>query len=366
MTSIARTALAVILGLAACAGAHGQQTRIVTAENFNEYGLVYSLPTTAVSVEITARHTIRTAGSFHQYAKKYIGTSDVVSENSEFWEITDVRMSTYGVVEQGADIYRIQLKAGSPVFISVWDNGMIASVNKEDFINREQKVSDRNTGVGIKGIRTDEYLSYVDEDFLAAQSLAKRAQMLAENLQELREVRLGLTRGTAETVPTDGRQLEVMLSSLNQQEEILMRAFTGAEQTETVTRTFTFVPRENGREVLTRLSDFAGFVDSDDLRGAPVYITTEITREGEIPVDDKGQTKSMPKDAVVYCLPGAAEITVSCGGRKLAAEEFEFAQYGVKFGLNPALFTSKKDPAYAIFNSATGAVSEIGKVPVSK
>lgn len=41
--------------------------------------------------------------------------------------------------------------------------------------------------------------------------------MLAESLMEIREAKVSLTRGTAETMPTDGRQLELMLESLRHQ-----------------------------------------------------------------------------------------------------------------------------------------------------
>ncbi len=73
-----------------------------------------------------------------------------------------------------------------------------------------------------------EYLQYVDEDFIASQSSVKQAQMLAENLMEIRDAKTSLTRGTAETMPTDGRQPELMLESLRHQEAAMTAAFTGA------------------------------------------------------------------------------------------------------------------------------------------
>ncbi len=38
------------------------------------------------------------------------------------------------------------------------------------------------------------------------------------------------------------------------------------------------------------------------------------------------------------------------------------AQYGVVFGLDPSLFTNKREPAYLHFNPLTGAVRELGTV----
>ena len=139
-----------------------------------------------------------------------------------------------------------------------------------------------------------------------------------------------------------------------------MAAFCGTTETETVTRTYTFTPEDNGKTVLFRMSDFAGFVGADDFSGDPVYLTVEITREGELPVDAKGEEKKLPKDAVMYNIPGAAKISLSYLGESLYSKELDFAQFGVRFGLNPGLFSAKKDRAYAVFDPVTGALLTIG------
>jgi hypothetical protein len=208
-----------------------------------------------------------------------------------------------------------------------------------------------------------EYLKYVNEDFLASQSSAKRAQMLSESLMEIRDSKVSLTRGTAETMPTDGRQLELMLNSLAHQEESIMAAFTGAEYTETYTRRYYYMPTEGGgRNVLFRMSSFAGFVAADDYAGDPVYINIDVTRRGKLPVDAKGEEKKWPKDGVAYNIPGAAKVKISYAGSTLYENETEFAQYGVQFGLNPSLFSDKKERSFATFNPATGALLKLGTV----
>ena len=101
------TILAILLGL----GASAQQTRLLTPDKYSDYGLVYALPNTAFEVEVTARHTVRQAGPFRQFAPKYVGTDNVITADAETWEITGVRLRTYGVANDSA-IYRMQLKAG--------------------------------------------------------------------------------------------------------------------------------------------------------------------------------------------------------------------------------------------------------------
>ena len=352
---LASALAAAAIAIPACA----QQTKMLTADKHNEYGLVYRLPVTALSIEVTARHTVEKAGPYWQYAKRFIGTDKVVTEDRESWEVLDVKVVPFGVPDPDNE-YLMQFKPGAVASICVADNGMLLAINKE--VDAPAVAVSETGGSGIAAMNPKQYLNFVDEDFLASQSSAKQAQMLAESIMEVREARLSLTRGTAETMPTDGRQLELMLRSLEEQENAMKAAFAGLSESETVKRVFEFTPDDAGKFVLFRMSDFAGFVEADDYSGEPVYVTVDITREEELPLDAKGKEKEVPKDAVMYNIPGAARITLSLAGRQLWADEVECAQYGVKFGLQPSLFSDKKSPSYAVFNPATGAIVTIAEL----
>lgn len=338
-----------------------QQTKMLTADKHNEYGLVYTLPTTALRFEVTARRTVSKAGPFYQYAKRFIGTDKVITEDSEQWEILSVKAETYGIPDTENE-YLMQVKPGALTSICVGEDGMLLAINKEVDAPKAA-ISERETKRKKESpLDTEAYLKYVNEDFLISQSSAKQAQMLAESIVEVRDARVSLTRGTAETMPTDGRQLELMLNSLEDQEKILTAAFKGLSSTETVTRVYTFTPDEEGKYILFRMSDFGGFVEADDYSGEPVYVTVEVTRQPEIPVDAKGKEKELPKDAVIYNIPGAAKITLSHKGRELWSEETDCSQYGIRFGLQPTLFSDKKARSYAIFDTATGALEKIAEI----
>ena len=304
----------VVMLIASFVSVSAQQTKILTAEKHNEYGLIYTLPITALDVEVTAVKETLKAGPYYQYAKKYMGTDKVVRNDAEIWTIKSVKVRPYGIPDPDSR-YLMQLKPGSATYIGVDAAGMLLSINKTPELPSEEEPAVE----GFEGekIGDNEYLQYVDEDFIASQSSAKQAQMLAENLMEIRDAKISLTRGTAETMPTDGKQLELMLNSLAHQEATLTAAFLGNITKETVIRNFTFVPDENGKKTLFRLSNFNGFVGADDYSGDPVYISVNITNRGALPVDSKGEEKKLPKDAVVYSVPGAAEITISFLGKTL-------------------------------------------------
>lgn len=338
----------------------GQATKVLTAEKSNEYGLVYSLPTTALEVEVTARHQVGKKGPYYLYAKKSIGTDKAVAEDFEKWEITEVKVRPYGVSDSETQ-YFMQLRPGAMTSITVDADGMLLAINKE--VGAQAVEIESAAPPKVNWPTGNEYLDFVDEDFVASKSSAKQAQLLAESLMEVRESKLALTRGTADAMPADGKQMELMLASLGEQEAALNAAFTGSVTTEFVTRRFSYTPSGDAKEILFRMSDFAGFVDSDDLSGDPVYIQIETLNEASLPVDAKGETKKLPKNAVIYNIPGSAQVSISSLGKILFQKEFQMAQMGMTFGLDPSLFTDKKEPSYAVFDPVTGALLEIGSVP---
>lgn len=338
-----------------------QNTKILTADKHNEYGLIYSLPVTTIQFEVKARHTVRKAGPFYQYAKKFLSTQNPVTNNTDEWEILSVTATPVGVADTDTT-YLMQFKAGALNFISVAEDGMLLAINKEV---EAPKGAEKQSGKPLKPkTKIDDYLQYVNEDFLASQSSAKQAQMLSESIMEVRDARISLTRGTAETMPTDGKQLELMLNSLNDQEAALVAAFNGTSDSEIVYRTYTYCPEpgdeEGGAQTLFRFSDFAGFVDADDYSGDPVNVSLSIDSYPTLPVDAKGEEKKLPKDAIMYNIPADTKVALSLKGNTLWSGNVPCAQFGMQFGLAPSLFNDKKNRSYAVFNPATGAVVEIG------
>lgn len=340
-----------------------QQTKILTAEKHNEYGLVYSLPITSLSITVTAEKETLIAGPYANYAKKYLGVQNPILTSGEKWTIKNVEVSRYGVIDS-ENRYLMQLKPGSTTFIAVDADGMLQSINIEP-ANSAVEPSQPVISEPEQRFSGLEYLEFANEDYHASQSTAKKAEILAEQLMEAREYYRDLTRGTAETTPTDGKQLELMLTNLRREDRALTAAFTGCSYKETITRTYTYLPEDDSSEILFRFSDFKGFCGPKDYAGAPVGISVSITAKGQLPVDALGKEKEIPKDAIRYRIPGEARIAISFGGEILFSKEMPFGQFGCEFGLSPSLFTDKKQPSYAIFDPVTGALLELATLKAS-
>ena len=89
-----------------------QQTKLLAADKHNDYGLVYTLPQTALKITVTSSKEGRKAGPYYQYAKKFVGTEDVVKEDAEVWTINSVNVVPFGKPDKKAR-YLMQLKPGS-------------------------------------------------------------------------------------------------------------------------------------------------------------------------------------------------------------------------------------------------------------
>lgn len=353
-------ALALTTAFVATQQMTAQETQRLTANKHNEYGLIYSLPITHLNIEVEAVCTIKKAGPYHRYAEKYLGVKNAIAADSRTWKITDVSVSTFGVPDKDNE-WLMKFKAGSSPFIILDEAGLPLTINTEAetaVVQRKRnKMADKSLLEGT------DYSSVYTEDMVASESLMKRAEATAAKIFELRESRNDLVSGNADQMPPDGQSLKLMLDELNRQEQVLTAMFVGTTQNETKVVRFDYTPTKSvTNEVAFRVSDVNGIVDKSDLSGDPVYINVKVTKQGELPVDEKGKEKEIPKGAVMYTLPGQATITLETEDATLVTEKFDFAQFGVQFGLDPKIFVDKKQPAYVVFHPETGAIKEIGTI----
>ena len=341
--------------------AQAQTTQKLSAAKHNDYGLVYSLPSTHLRIEIEAEQTVKKAGPYYNYAKKYLGTTDVVLQDSKSWTLKSIKVSSYGVPEKGNE-YLMQFKSGATPFMVVHEDGLPLSINTDDVEAPEYQKGEA-TPLTESLLDDNAYTSALSGELLASGSLAKRAENAASTIYKLRESRTNYALGEADQMPPDGEAMKLILNELNKQEEALKVLFLGTTQTATAVEVIDFTPTADTQdEVLLRISDFNGISSKDDLSGEPLYISVKILTKGEAPLDEKGAVKKLPKGAVMYNIPGKARISLKYEGEEVFSDIFDIAQFGVEYGLNPSLFTDKKAPSYIKFHPATGGIKEIGVV----
>ncbi|MBD5374804.1 MAG: DUF4831 family protein [Bacteroides sp.] len=350
-----------LIALAAAAlTANAQTTQRLTASKLNEFGLIYALPVTVLDVTVEAKRTVKTPGEFFRYAKKYLGI-DPITEPSDTWNVESVTVTPRGVADE-EERYLVQLKGGATPFMLLDENDFPLTINSDDYTAPDAPQLPVAQKAEPTILQTPAAQQAVTEEMLRSTSSAKRAELAAAKIYELRQSRNDIISGNADQMPADGAAMKLALDNIERQEAALTAMFAGTEQVSTAVRTYSVKPtgEESERVVAGRVSVTEGPVDADNLSGVPVYIDIEVTERGTLPRNEKGEEKKFPKGGLAYRIPGSAAVKATVGGQTMYRGNLEVAQYGIVFGLDPSLFTDKKAPAYVIFDASTGAIRELG------
>lgn len=336
-----------------------QTTQKLSATKAEEYALIYNLPANEFEISLKARCTRLTPGEFYQYARVYLN-ADPIMRPSTTWELTDAAITELAIPDPD-ERYLVQFKAGAPVFINATRDNIPLSINIPAEVPELQTTGFTTTPFSPTVLDSSEASYAITPEMTAATSLGKRAELAAARIFEIRQTRSELIAGQSENQPTDGAAIKLMLDNLAQQEAVLTAMFMGTTQTCTASTSVRYTPGDEDESmVIARLSVTKGFTDVNDLSGIPVYIHLAVEERGALPVNEKGEVKRFPKGGVAYRIPGRAALSVTCGDREYASLSCPVAQYGVVFGIDPALFYDKKVPAYLIFDPMTGAIRELG------
>lgn len=345
--------------------ANAQQTQRLTANKASEYGLQYVLPATTMQVTLQARCVERTPGVYAQYAKTLLN-EDPIMTASKSWTLEGAELQC-GARADTEERFLVQFKNGSSVSMELSAEGFPLAVNTD---NRREFVTRPKTAMQGKEatptiLEGSVARQAVTPEMMRATTLSKKAQLAASRILEIRSIRSSILAGEADGMPQDGEAMRLVLSNLDTQEQALTAMFLGTEKTFTTVRTYPVTIPENNKanQVVARLSPTQGLLDADDLSGNPIYINFSNTRKAELPVNEKGIEKTFPKGGLAYRIPGSLDVSLNYEGKTLLAEkDIPVAQLGVVFGLDPAIFTNKKAPAYVQFDPLTGSIVETGTV----
>ncbi len=352
-----------ILTIAAllCTGLQAQTTQKLTANKSNEYGLIYSLPTTALDIVIEVEKRVEQPGEDYKYAPKYLKANNPITAPSQTATVKSVTVIPHGVKNE-EEQYLMQFKNGSAPFLILKDENLPTAINPDEPPAADTPDLPVAVPAAPTPLESDAARQAVSEEMMQSQSHAKRAEIAASQIFDLRQSRSDLITGQADQMPPDGQALQLVLDNIAAQEAALTAMFMGTVQCSTQVKTVTYIPGDEDltNEIVARVSAVDGVTDVEDLSGTPLYLSMEVIKRGALPVNDKGEEKKFPKGGVAYCIPGTAAVKISFNGKTFYQGNVDLAQLGVVFGLDPGLFTDKKAPAYLLLNPATGAITELG------
>lgn len=331
-----------------------QEVESISDLDPDDKGVVYALPKTVLEIKLEISHTYKKAGPYFRYAQRLLNATDVITEDSETYSISKVKIYTIGVADSSKTYVVEGCKSFLGNYITTNSKGIIKGIN----IPFETAALDKKDNCSNKKCNKKKDpnfdLSAYSEEQLTASTTAKMAETAAKEIFRLREARLDLITGTNEKVPEDGESLKKMLSELDKAEAALMELFVGKTTVIKTKETIEYTPKATVKnEVIARISSITGLVDSKDLSGAPIYISITAKKSELESVSEK--TKG-----IYYNLPGSALVKVTNGEDELYNDEITIAQFGTVQALPLKLFRcGAKTKVY--FCPKTGAVKSIIK-----
>ena len=343
-----------IVALAASLSGMRAQTQIETyTPGVTQEGAVYCLPKTAIRVAIKIEKTTYTPGDFAQYADRYLRLKDVSTEPSTTYRVIAVSQMAVGVRDT-SKIYAVKFNnKTSAINVNLADDGVLLAVNTQptpQVLPALFKPAARPATVNPR--------QYMNEEILAAGSMAKMAQLTAAEIYDLRDNRNLLIKGQADFMPKDAEQMKMMLSQLDQQDRALTSLFAGTVERDTLEDVF-MVRTETllKKHPLFRFSKHFGLVDADDLSGTPYYISVENLTQLP-PADLDPRKKKKAESGLFYNVPGKMRSTIHDGNNVISREEFPAAQFGHVELLSGDLF-NKHYGTRVRLNPVTGGIDKL-------
>ena len=322
-------------------------------------GLTYYLPKTAVNVSLLVEKTTYTPGQMAAYAELYFKTPAKTTADTDY-RIVGISFSTEGVPDS-TKRYTILLDKKHSIFdIDCESNGVLKAINTKGVT----KAAPAKFVAARKPAPLNPN-DYMNQDILSAGNLPKMAQMVAQEIYDIRDSRNQLSRGEADFMPNDGEQLRMMLAQLRTQETALMQMFTGVTVKDTTECVFQFVPDPKvQKRTLFRFSKKFGCVADDDLSGDPYYVYVDDEHVYPNLPDEAEAAKKQKDDLVLGVnLPGKIRVRLSAGSQTQTSFETYAAQYGQVEPLSGALF-GKKMTARLVLDTVTGAVVTLKTEPI--
>ena len=348
--------LILTLGLFTALGVCAQETVKVTANKFNGYGIVYSLPKTAIDVRATVTRSVEKPGPFAQFAQKYLGQSPTVTQERTVWKIENVDILPKGIADPEKR-YAIQLKKENRTAFYLNEEGMLVSINRAPAPAPTRPAPSPEKAAKKEQKQAAEYAQLYTETMLISSSTRNMAEAAAQQIYLLREYRLDLLTGNSDEIP-QGQSFEILLREMDKREALLTSLFLGTVETETLVEDIVIDP-ENKNSVAFRFSERKGILPADDLSGEPIYVSTEVKEVIEAPTDSKGKVIAPASNALVYITPGKADVKVSYKGEALCQKEIPMAQLGAAYGIDPSVFNGS-GAVEATFCPESGALLHIG------
>ncbi|MDU1905837.1 MAG: DUF4831 family protein [Dysgonomonas sp.] len=340
-----------------------QNTVKMSAVKSNDYGVAYTLPKTQIIIKVEATKTTRKAGEFYEYAERYLNISNPITTDETIYNITDIKVGTEGIPDK-ENSYLVEFRSNTTApYVTLTKDGLICAINSDAEFSNNNDLDSKPSDSKIKPLPNPN--TFLSEETLRAGSKARQADLIAKQIFKLRETKSNILTGEADNMPPDGNAYKLVMEQIDEQEKALMSMFVGTENIETTSKTYTILPDNESivNKTLFRFSKRLGFVNADDLSGAPVTISlTSNEPVKEAPILSPKEQKDLEKkfsQGIIYNIPGKASLKIDYANKTWVNKECDVVQYGIQDVLVPKMFDNNKQPVKVIFFPDLGAIKQI-------
>lgn len=279
--------------------------------------IVYSLPSTTISLKVTAEHESFVAGPYAKYAEKYLGI-EARTESGDTYTLGSVEMIP--CIEADPSV-RVAISLGtsknaSANFLNFCSQGLIitsdsytgkeaqwrfpSAVNNSEFASSGVTSNlDSRTTTLYKSVKTASGLEKVpvQQTQVVEKSIERKAEETAAMIFRLRQKRMDIITGDTDATYS-GEAMAAAIEEITRLEQEYLSLFLGKSLVDEQTVVFDVVPKaENGSKqmyIAFRISDTQGVVPASNMSGRPIVL--ELQQDGvqsagvsEAPASAKGK-----------------------------------------------------------------------------
>lgn len=308
--------------------------------------VIYSLPSTTITLEVTAEHESFVAGPYAAFAQKYLGI-EARSTSGDTYTIHSVEMRPYVEADPQLSV-AINLSAsknGAASFLSLCSQGLViasesytgepvawrfpAQLDRSVFdkAGATQNLDSRTTTL-YKTVQTAQGLEKVpvQQSQIVEKSIEKKAEQTASLIFKLRQTRIDIITGNTDATYS-GEAMHAALKEIDRLENEYMSLFVGKKKIEKQKAVFDVVPsldNNNQMYIAFRISDTQGLLPAQNMSGRPIVL--ELVSTGapvqSLPVDGSA------KDRIYYRKPVTVTARLLDGQKELMQGRIPVYQFG--------------------------------------
>ena len=337
--------------LFSCSGGYIVTTNMQNLANYETNSQIYTLPKTRLIASVKATKTEYIPGPYHLYAKKYLGIEDARAVSVMHYNIDDVKLHTQDIADPDFcfSVKDVNYNRAEQLINSYRESGLILKENvsmphqlyldkQEDPIHTEYtdlsiKPFYHDDGKGekypVSGDNSEELPLWLKQ--ISAKTTEEKAAEAAKFIIKIRKRRFKLTAGQYEVFP-EGTSLETAVRELNELEQKYLSLFIGKERSETISRSFTVVPKNNEelqRFSLFRFSSQTGFHPAGGRIGEAVILQlTDLNANKTLTQINHQYASEHNQNILLIRLPDRANVKIFLGSHEILESEISVFQFG--------------------------------------